>query len=251
MRTQDVNQPLPNVGIANKTLNANQLRPYLGYGIISNREQSYASQYNGLQVELSRRFARGFTFKADYTWSKALDTTDCCSGNIYNFYPDTQNAHLEWGRSSMDAEHNFIAYYVYELPFLRDKTTLAGKLLGGSSSINGQVYIRGSEEDHQRWVEQGRAGGSFAGRAAASALQAVGLPELVASSLEEYGQLALELACDSRKLRDLRQRLTDNRTVKPLFDTVGYTRRLEAAFRVMHQRAMQGLAPEVFDVAVE
>jgi protein O-GlcNAc transferase len=95
------------------------------------------------------------------------------------------------------------------------------------------------------------AGGSFAGRAAASALQAVGLPELVASSLEEYGQLALELACDSRKLRDLRQRLTGNRTVKPLFNTVGYTRRLEAAFRVMHQRAMQGLAPEVFDVAVD
>jgi choline dehydrogenase len=38
----------------------------------------------------------------------------------------------------------------------------AGKLLGGSSSINGQVYIRGSEEDHQRWVDQGCAGWSFA-----------------------------------------------------------------------------------------
>jgi choline dehydrogenase len=38
----------------------------------------------------------------------------------------------------------------------------AGKLLGGSSSINGQVYIRGSEEDHQRWVEQGCVGWSFA-----------------------------------------------------------------------------------------
>jgi protein O-GlcNAc transferase len=95
------------------------------------------------------------------------------------------------------------------------------------------------------------AGGSLASRVAASALKAVGLPELVASNLDEYGQLALELACDPRKLRDLRQRLTDNRTVKPLFDTAGYTRRLEAAFRVIHQRAMQGLAPEVFDVAVD
>jgi choline dehydrogenase-like flavoprotein len=38
----------------------------------------------------------------------------------------------------------------------------AGKLLGGSSSINGQVYIRGSVEDHQRWVEQGCSGWSFA-----------------------------------------------------------------------------------------
>jgi protein O-GlcNAc transferase len=95
------------------------------------------------------------------------------------------------------------------------------------------------------------AGGSLASRVAASALQAVGLPELVASNLDEYGQLALELASDPRKLRDLRQRLTDNRTVKPLFDTAGYARRLEAAFRAMHQRAMQGSAPEVFDVAVD
>ena len=131
MRTQDLNQPLPNVGIANKTLNANQFRPFPGYGIISNREQSYSSKYNGLQVELSRRFRRGLMFKVDYTWSKALDTTDCCSGNIYNFYPNTQNASLEWGRSSMDAEHNVIGYFVYELPLLRGHTDMAGKLLGG------------------------------------------------------------------------------------------------------------------------
>jgi hypothetical protein len=131
MRTQDVNQPLPNVGIANKTLNANQYRPYLGYGIISNREQSYASKYNGLQVELSRRFSHGLMFRADYTWSKALDTTDCCSGNIYNFYPNTRNANLEWGRSSWDAEQNFIANFVWEIPFLRNRNDLAGKALGG------------------------------------------------------------------------------------------------------------------------
>jgi hypothetical protein len=131
MRTQDLNQPLPNVGIANKTLNANQLRPYAGYGIISNREQSYASKYNGLQVELTHRMSHGFMFKADYTWSKALDTTDCCSGNIYNWYANTQNASTEWGRSSMDAEHNFISYFVYELPFMRDHQKLTGKLLGG------------------------------------------------------------------------------------------------------------------------
>jgi hypothetical protein len=131
MRTQDLNQPLPNAGIANKTLNANQYRPYPGFGIISNREQSYQSKYNGLQVELSRRFTHGLMFKVDYTWSKALDTTDCCSGNIYNFYPDTQNASFEWGRSSMDAEHNLISNFVWELPFLRNRRDVAGQVLGG------------------------------------------------------------------------------------------------------------------------
>lgn len=37
----------------------------------------------------------------------------------------------------------------------------AGKLLGGSSAINGLVYIRGTRADHQRWVDAGCAGWSF------------------------------------------------------------------------------------------
>ncbi|WP_198937896.1 GMC family oxidoreductase, partial [Pelomonas sp. KK5] len=36
-----------------------------------------------------------------------------------------------------------------------------GKMLGGGSSINGQVYIRGSRHDYQRWVDLGARGWSF------------------------------------------------------------------------------------------
>jgi len=92
-------------------------------------------------------------------------------------------------------------------------------------------------------------GGSFASRVAASALQAVGLPELIGSSLEEYGQLALELACDPPKLRAVRARLVANRRTKPLFDTASYTRGLESAYRAMMQQSRQGLPPEALDVA--
>ncbi|MBI3694664.1 MAG: TonB-dependent receptor, partial [Acidobacteria bacterium] len=59
MRTQDINQPLANAGIANGTLNANFLRPYKGWGVINQREQSYMSNYHGLQTGLSRNFSRG------------------------------------------------------------------------------------------------------------------------------------------------------------------------------------------------
>jgi len=160
MRTQDLNQPLPNVGIANKTLNANQLRPYAGFGIISNREQSYSSKYNGLQVELSRRFSHGLMFRVDYTWSKALDTTDCCSGNIYNFYPDTQNASLEWGRSSMDAEHNFIANYVWDIPLLRGRHDLAGQILTGWQISGITTFQSGLPTDPSLGIDQAGVGSS-------------------------------------------------------------------------------------------
>src|SRR5258706_6560629 len=38
--------------------------------------------------------------------------------------------------------------------------TPRGKVLGGSSSINGLVYVRGNPQDFERWAEEGAAGRS-------------------------------------------------------------------------------------------
>jgi len=74
-------------------------------------------------------------------------------------------------------------------------------------------------------------GRSFASRVAASLLNAVGLSELVTSSLEEYETLALELARSPARLAALRARLTSNREALPLFDTPRFCRNLEQAYR--------------------
>jgi predicted O-linked N-acetylglucosamine transferase (SPINDLY family) len=92
------------------------------------------------------------------------------------------------------------------------------------------------------------AGGSFAGRVAASALRAVGLPELISASLPEYERLALELAHAPQRLAELRARLARNRLSQPLFDTAAYTRALESAYRQMHARAARGEPPQGFNV---
>ncbi len=76
-----------------------------------------------------------------------------------------------------------------------------------------------------------RTGNTFASRVAASLLAAVGLAELVTTSWEEYANLAAELARDRRRLADVRQKLIDQRLSAPLFDTLRFTRDLEALYQ--------------------
>jgi protein O-GlcNAc transferase len=92
-------------------------------------------------------------------------------------------------------------------------------------------------------------GGTFPGRVAASLLQAIGLPELIASTREEYQQLAIELASDAHKLTALKHRLAINRLGKSLFDTQLFTRRLEAAYEEIYKRHRSGLARDHISIA--
>ncbi|MGP8230531.1 MAG: tetratricopeptide repeat protein [Steroidobacteraceae bacterium] len=80
-------------------------------------------------------------------------------------------------------------------------------------------------------------GSTFAGRVGASLLTAVGVPELIARDVDGYLKLALELAHSPVALRDLRERLDENRASAPLFDTDGYTRDLEQLLSGAHQAA--------------
>ena len=89
-----------------------------------------------------------------------------------------------------------------------------------------------------------RAGKSFAARVGASLLGAVGLPELITSTAEEYEALAVELATHPERLAQLRERLRLNRLTAPLFDIDSYTRHLEAAYTEMHERHHAGLPPD-------
>lgn len=88
------------------------------------------------------------------------------------------------------------------------------------------------------------AGRSFASRVGASLLSAVGLCELITHSLEEYQTLAVQLARSPARLDALRTRLTGRREALPLFDTPGFCRHLEAAYRHMWLRHEEGGAPE-------
>lgn len=84
-------------------------------------------------------------------------------------------------------------------------------------------------------------GPTFASRVGASLLHAAGLPELVASSPEEYEALALRLAQQPETLAELRGRLRAQRQVCALFDSERYARNLEALYERMFERWRSGL----------
>ena len=88
------------------------------------------------------------------------------------------------------------------------------------------------------------AGETFASRVAGSLLAAMGAPELIAYSIEEYHALAYDLASDKAKRDGIRSKLVANRYTVPLFDSERLTRNLEQAYLEMWRR-WQGEASSI------
>lgn len=91
-------------------------------------------------------------------------------------------------------------------------------------------------------------GRTFPSRVAASLLHAVGLPQMVTTTLGDYEALAFRMATSPAELSAVRSRLAAQRLASTLYDTPRYTRHLERAFDTMVQRARAGLPPVAFDV---
>jgi protein O-GlcNAc transferase len=94
-------------------------------------------------------------------------------------------------------------------------------------------------------------GETFAGRMGASLLRAVGLPELITASEPEYEALAIDLASNPERLRQIRERLERNRLTTPLFDTAAFTRHLETAYTTMIARYHAGLPPDHIHITAD
>jgi predicted O-linked N-acetylglucosamine transferase (SPINDLY family) len=87
-------------------------------------------------------------------------------------------------------------------------------------------------------------GQTFSARMSGSIINAVGLPELVTSSLQEYQELAIYFGKNPQKLKEIKNKLAQNKYSMPLFDTETFTRNLELALIKVFERNELGLAPE-------
>jgi protein O-GlcNAc transferase len=87
-------------------------------------------------------------------------------------------------------------------------------------------------------------GDTFAGRVGASLLAAIGLPELIAQTQEQFENMAIDLARQPTALAAVRDKLAQNRSTTPLFNTKLYTRHIESAYVTMNERHQNGLPPD-------
>lgn len=77
-------------------------------------------------MSVERRFSSGLGFGAAYTLSRTTDN----SSDLTDTLPDAYNDKAYQGISDLNRPHVLILNYIYEIPFLRDRKTIAGKLLG-------------------------------------------------------------------------------------------------------------------------
>jgi predicted O-linked N-acetylglucosamine transferase (SPINDLY family) len=89
---------------------------------------------------------------------------------------------------------------------------------------------------------------AFPAKVAASLLETVGLGELVTQSLADYESAALKLARDEALLRSLREKLSGNRLISPLFDTERFARDIERVYSTMRKISERGEPPRSFAI---
>jgi predicted O-linked N-acetylglucosamine transferase (SPINDLY family) len=93
-----------------------------------------------------------------------------------------------------------------------------------------------------------KVGLGFAARVAGSLLNAVGLPELITETEQDYEVLILELASNPTKLARIKEKLANNRLTQPLFNTELYTKHLENGYQQAYQNYFNGNLPQTIIV---
>jgi carboxypeptidase family protein len=125
-RARNINQLQPGTLQANPGVNANALRPYLGYSTITLYDTTGRSRYNALQTQVERRSTR-FGFSVSYTYSRTTDNGAGRNDLLPNAFDDSGY----YGISDLDRPHVLVSQLHYRFPALESSPILLREVLGG------------------------------------------------------------------------------------------------------------------------
>jgi hypothetical protein len=142
LQFRELNQPIyiPGADQSGNPLstlaNKESRRPFANFSTIAQATTYGSSNYNSLQVSVQKRFSRGYTFLAGYTFSKSIDQlSQFHSGSGSPIDPAiAQNADrldAERALSAFDMRHRFTLSGVFELPLGR-----GGRFLNRGGVLN-------------------------------------------------------------------------------------------------------------------
>jgi predicted O-linked N-acetylglucosamine transferase (SPINDLY family) len=190
----------------------------------------------------------------------------CCFNNTYKFTPTTFDS---WSRILKQVEGSVLIVFANnEL----SKTNLTKEII--KRGIDSKRLIFGDSLDRPEYLARYRTadlfldtqpynagttasdalrmglpmltlkGESYQARMGASIVNALGLPELITNTAEEYESLAIELAKNPDKLKAIKDKLEANLSTAPLYNTKLFAKSIETAYTKMYERHHQGLEPD-------
>jgi hypothetical protein len=102
------------------------------------------SNYNALQVDVTKHFTRRLQFRANYTWSKSLDINSAPTGaqanNQSQMVLDRFDLRKDWGPSALNVAQQMHLMGSYELPFGRGQYWLANGGAVADKLVSGWVF---------------------------------------------------------------------------------------------------------------
>lgn len=112
----NLNQAQPSAPGANDAKGA---VPYPNFNFIEWRAQNGKSNYDGIDVGLQRRFARGYSYGVAYTLGNSKDdSSEQLTTQGSNAFPQNSRDFANWyGPSDYDVRHRFTVNFVVNLPF--------------------------------------------------------------------------------------------------------------------------------------
>jgi hypothetical protein len=133
----DLNYPVFGPGAT--TGNVDSRRPYHDFQDIDMLMSGANAAYHGLELAADKRMSRNFSFKAHYTFGKALDSYNMTEGT--RGYPQNSTApQNDRGRSNNDRTHRFVLAAIWDIDYLRSanpvlRTVLNGWTVSGVTSL--------------------------------------------------------------------------------------------------------------------